>query len=205
MNSSDMIDKFKDSFKEESVENISDIEHALLNIEFGSGKEVINSIFRNFHTIKGSAGMFGFNLTASLVHEIETVLDPIKEGSDEFNQDTIDATLMAVDFIRELIEGDEAIDESAYKNRERILIDTIKKGFGFCVDVGLNTDSVLSSTGKEQMSLSNDLDSQGALLDASLEQDKFENEALNVETKIYKILFRLQGEFYFMGISQSIF
>ncbi|ANF34028.1 chemotaxis protein CheA [Borrelia turicatae] len=199
MNSSDMIDKFKDSFKEESIENISDIEHALLNIEFESGKEVVNSIFRNFHTIKGSAGMFGFNLTASLVHEIETVLDPIKEGSDEFNQDTVDATLMAVDFIRELIEGDEAIDESAYKNREKILIDTIKKGFGLGVDVGLNTDSVLSSTGGDQISLSNDLDSQGAFLDASLEQGKFEDEALNVETKIYKILFSPSRGILFHG------
>ncbi|ETZ18713.1 Chemotaxis protein cheA [Borrelia duttonii CR2A] len=48
MNSSDMIDKFKDSFKEESIENISDIEHALLNIEFESGKEVINSFLGIF-------------------------------------------------------------------------------------------------------------------------------------------------------------
>ncbi|AJW73362.1 chemotaxis protein CheA [Borrelia hermsii CC1] len=194
MNSSDMIDKFKDSFKEESIENISDIEHALLNIEFESGEEVINSIFRNFHTIKGSAGMFGFNLTASLVHEIETVLDPIKEGSDKFNQDTVDATLMAVDFIRELIEGDEAIDESAYKAREKDLIDTIKKGRG----VGFN-NTVLSSTNEEQTSVSNDLDSQKSVLDASLEQGKFDDEALNIETKVYRILFSPSKGILFHG------
>ncbi|UCP01576.1 chemotaxis protein CheA [Borrelia hermsii] len=194
MNSSDMIDKFKDSFKEESIENISDIEHALLNIEFESGEEVINSIFRNFHTIKGSAGMFGFNLTASLVHEIETVLDPIKEGSDKFNQDTVDATLMAVDFIRELIEGDEAIDESAYKAREKDLIDTIKKGRG----VGFN-NTVLSSTNEEQTSASNDLDSQKSVLDASLEQGKFDDEALNIETKVYRILFSPSKGILFHG------
>ncbi|AHH14068.1 chemotaxis protein CheA [Borrelia hermsii] len=194
MNSSDMIDKFKDSFKEESIENISDIEHALLNIEFESGEEVINSIFRNFHTIKGSAGMFGFNLTASLVHEIETVLDPIKEGSDKFNQDNVDAILMAVDFIRELIEGDEAIDESAYKVREKDLIDTIKKGRG----VGFN-NTVLSSTNEDQASPSNDLNSQKSVLDSSLEQGKFDDEALNIETKVYKILFSPSKGILFHG------
>ncbi|WP_024654835.1 chemotaxis protein CheA [Borrelia hispanica] len=186
MNSSDMIDKFKDSFKEESIENISDIEHALLNIEFESGKEVINSIFRNFHTIKGSAGMFGFNFTASLVHEIETILDSIKVGVNKFNQSTVDATLMAVDFIRELIEGDEAIDEIVYKTRENSLIDAIKKGLG--INIGVAKDMVLATNSKIQNSSIN-LDSQEAELNLSLNQNKYEDEALNVEIKVYRILF----------------
>ncbi|AHH04843.1 Chemotaxis protein cheA [Borrelia miyamotoi FR64b] len=193
MNSNDIIDKFKDSFKEESVENISDIEQALLNIEFESGEEVINSIFRNFHTIKGSAGMFGFNLTASLVHEIETVLDPIKGGFDVFNQNTVDATLMAVDFIRELIEGDEAIDEIAYKDREKFLIDKIKKGVGF------GKDLVLTFSGEEEISSSSNLGSQGAVLGTSLEEDKFEDEALNIETKFYRVRFSPSKGILFHG------
>ncbi|AFI31354.1 Chemotaxis histidine kinase [Borrelia crocidurae str. Achema] len=186
MNSSDMIDKFKDSFKEESIENISDIEHALLNIEFESGKEVINSIFRNFHTIKGSAGMFGFNFTASLVHEIETILDPIKMGVEEFNQSIVDATLMAVDFVRELIEGDEAIDEIVYKTREKSLIDAIKKELG--IDIGVVKDMVLATNSEVQNSSIN-LDSQEAELNLSLNQNKYEDEALKVETKVYRVLF----------------
>ncbi|AHH08542.1 chemotaxis protein CheA [Borrelia anserina] len=197
MNSSDVIDKFKASFKEESIENISDIEHALLNIEFESGTEVVNSIFRNLHTIKGSAGMFGFNLTASLVHEIETVLDPIKKGSDEFNQNTVDATLMAVDFIRELIEGDEVIDESVYKDREKNLIDSIKKGLE--LSVGFNSDSVLNYTKGSQISLPNDLNIQESGLNESLEKGKFDDEALSIETKVYRILFAPSRGILFHG------
>lgn len=56
MDSSDVIDKFKNSFKEESIENISDIEQALLNLEVSSDQDIVNSIFRNLHTIKGSSG-----------------------------------------------------------------------------------------------------------------------------------------------------
>ncbi|QFP41787.1 chemotaxis protein CheA [Borrelia miyamotoi] len=193
MNSNDIIDKFKDSFKEESVENISAIEQSLLNIEFESGEEVINSIFRNFHTIKGSAGMFGFNLTASLVHEIETVLDPIKGGFDVFNQNTVDATLMTVDFIRELIEGDEAIDEIVYKDREKFLIDKIKKA----VELGKNL--VLTVSGEEDISSSSNLVSQGSVLGTSLEEDKFEDEALNIETKFYRIRFSPSKGILFHG------
>ncbi|BCR21168.1 Chemotaxis protein CheA [Borrelia miyamotoi] len=193
MNSNDIIDRFKDSFKEESVENISDIEQALLNIEFESGEEVINSIFRNFHTIKGSAGMFGFNLTASLVHEIETVLDPIKGGFDVFNQNTVDASLMAVDFIRELIEGDEAIDEIAYKDREKFLIDKIKKG------IGIGNDLVLTVSGEEEISSSSNLGSQGSVLGTSLEEDKFEDEALNIEPKFYSVRFSPSKGILFHG------
>ncbi|AWG42933.1 chemotaxis protein CheA [Candidatus Borreliella tachyglossi] len=189
MNSSDMIDKFKDSFKEESIENISDIEQALLNIEFESDQEVINSIFRNFHTIKGSAGMFGFNFTASLVHEIETVLDSIKEGLDEFSQATVDATLMAVDFIRELIEGDEAVDESEFKNREKILVDTIKQGLGFVSDIELSGGSTLSFDEKSRIESSETLQSQNPVVDSSEGEDGFADEALHIATKVYKILF----------------
>ncbi len=121
MDSSDVIDKFKNSFKEESIENISDIEQALLNLEVSSDQDIVNSIFRNLHTIKGSSGMFGFNFTASLVHEIETVLDVVKNGKAAFNQAAIDATLMSVDFIRELIEGDEVISEIDFDKRKQFL------------------------------------------------------------------------------------
>ncbi|UER67730.1 chemotaxis protein CheA [Borrelia sp. BU AG58] len=186
MNSRDMIDKFKDSFKEESIENISDIEQALLNIEFESGQEIINSIFRNLHTIKGSAGMFGFNFTASLVHEIETVLDPIKEGSDEFGQATIDSTLMAVDFIRELVEGDEAIDEIEFKTRERELIEGIKMGIGAAVDVKLG-DGESSANCEAHVDSSNDAEEEST--SGSSPEDGFDDEALNIATRVYKILF----------------
>ena len=132
--------------------------------------------------------MFGFNFTASLVHEIETVLDPIKEGSDEFSQVTVDSTLMAVDFIRELIEGDEDIDEVEFKTREKELIETIKKGMGFSVDFELSNGLESNSNGESQIDSSSSIGLGESVSDSSLE-DGFEDEALNIATKIYKILF----------------
>ncbi|EED30252.1 chemotaxis protein CheA [Borreliella garinii] len=183
MDSSDVIDKFKNSFKEESIENISDIEQALLNLEAGSDQEIINSIFRNLHTIKGSSGMFGFNFTASLVHEIETVLDVIKDGRAAFNQAAIDATLMLVDFIRELIEGDEEISEIDFDKRKQFLVDEIKRV--------LETPNV---KGASQEALENDFSKpdNSSVLEERLKvnlDNKFDDEALRSEFKSYKILF----------------
>ncbi|WP_151073595.1 chemotaxis protein CheA [Borreliella turdi] len=183
MDSSDVIDKFKNSFKEESIENISDIEQALLNLEVSSDQDTINSIFRNLHTIKGSSGMFGFNFTASLVHEIETVLDVVKDGKAAFNQAVIDATLMSVDFIRELIEGDEEISEIDFDNRKQFLVNEIKKVLGAFNDKGafqevLENDFSKfdnSSVSEETVKVNSD--------------NKFDDEAFRSEFKSYKILF----------------
>ncbi|SCW27877.1 two-component system, chemotaxis family, sensor kinase CheA [Borreliella japonica] len=183
MDSSDVIDKFKNSFKEESIENISDIEQALLNLEVSSDQDIINSIFRNLHTIKGSSGMFGFNFTALLVHEIETVLDVVKDGRATFNQAAIDATLMSVDFIRELIEGDEVISEIDFNKRKQFLIDEIKKV--------LETSSVKNAY---QKALENDFSNSGnnSVLEELVKvnsDNKFDDEALRSEFKSYKIIF----------------
>ncbi|ADQ29274.1 chemotaxis protein CheA [Borreliella burgdorferi] len=184
MDSSDVIDKFKNSFKEESIENISDIEQALLNLEVSSDQDIINSIFRNLHTIKGSSGMFGFNFTASLVHEIETVLDVVKNGKAAFNQAAIDATLMSVDFIRELIEGDEVISEIDFDKRKQFLVNEIRKVLDISNDV----------KGAFQEALENDFSKSdnSSVLEESVKvnsENKFDDEALQSEFKSYKILF----------------
>ncbi|PRR17997.1 chemotaxis protein CheA [Borreliella burgdorferi] len=184
MDSSDVIDKFKNSFKEESIENISDIEQALLNLEVSSDQDIVNSIFRNLHTIKGSSGMFGFNFTASLVHEIETVLDVVKNGKAAFNQAAIDATLMSVDFIRELIEGDEVISEIDFDKRKQFLVNEIRKVLDISNDV----------KGAFQEALENDFSKSdnSSVLEDSVKvnsENKFDDEALQSEFKSYKILF----------------
>ncbi|WLN25354.1 chemotaxis protein CheA [Borreliella valaisiana] len=182
MDSSDVIDKFKNSFKEESIENISDIEQALLNLEVSSDRDIINSIFRNLHTIKGSSGMFGFNFTASLVHEIETVLDVVKDGRATFNQAAIDATLMSVDFIRELIEGDEVISELDFDKRKRFLVNEIKK----VLEIS-NVKDAFQETLKNDFSNPNN---SFVLEDVKVNpNNKFDDEALRSEFKSYKILF----------------
>ena len=63
-------------FAQEAQELLSSIEEALLILESTPERfETINSLFRAMHTLKGSAGLFGFNDIVHFTHEAESVLD----------------------------------------------------------------------------------------------------------------------------------
>ena len=71
-----MIDKFRDTFREEAEELLSQLEDVLLELETKPGdSELINAAFRAVHTIKGSAGMFGFEKAGRFTHDLENLLD----------------------------------------------------------------------------------------------------------------------------------
>lgn len=56
----------------------------------------INTIFRHFHSIKGNFMMTGFANVGAFVHEVESVLDQIREKTLDVNQEIIDLLLDAV-------------------------------------------------------------------------------------------------------------
>ncbi len=56
----------------------------------------VNTIFRHFHSIKGNFMMTGFTNVGAFVHEVESVLDQIREKTLEVSQDIIDLLLDAV-------------------------------------------------------------------------------------------------------------
>jgi chemotaxis protein histidine kinase CheA len=56
----------------------------------------VNTIFRHFHSIKGNFIMTGFNNVGTFVHELETVLDQVREKELKVNQEVIDLLLDAV-------------------------------------------------------------------------------------------------------------
>ena len=75
------MEKFKEVYLEEIGELLADIEASLLELSgTPDRKELIDSVFRAFHTIKGSGAMFGFDKIAAFTHEIETVLDLVRKG-----------------------------------------------------------------------------------------------------------------------------
>ena len=68
-------------FREEATTRLDRMDEALLAMESGdAGAEAIDSLFRNAHTIKGSAGMLGFDDIRSLGHAVEDVLSSVREA-----------------------------------------------------------------------------------------------------------------------------
>ncbi|MET0282221.1 MAG: ATP-binding protein [Steroidobacteraceae bacterium] len=106
--SSDM-EQFHGAFFEESLEAIDAMEAAVLRLAPGAAaSEIINTIFRTAHSIKGGASMFGFSEIASFTHTIETLLDELRAARLLVTTAMCDGLLRSVDVLRSLMAAQQA-------------------------------------------------------------------------------------------------
>ncbi len=109
-----MIDIHRATFKEEAYETLVLLEAALLELEENPGNhELVDSVFRYLHTIKGSGAMFGFDEIASFTHHVETVFDLVRSGRLCVGKELINLTLRASDQIRGMLDDCESLDATA--------------------------------------------------------------------------------------------
>ena len=112
--------RFHATFFEESREGLEAMEAGLLQLEQGNRDgELINSIFRAAHSIKGGAATFGFDAVAGLTHVLETLLDELRAGKRAVATPAIDAMLASVDVLRSLLaeaEHGQPADPAAVKD-----------------------------------------------------------------------------------------
>ena len=100
---------FKQSFREEAKEILTELETTLLELNESHGDtELVGRIFRALHTIKGSGAMFGFERLAAFTHNLETAFDLVRSGRLEPTSELIDLTLSALDQIAAMLEEDAA-------------------------------------------------------------------------------------------------
>ena len=112
---------FKQSFREEAREILTDLESALLELNENHGDSaLVGRIFRGLHTIKGSGAMFGFEHLAAFTHDLETAFDLVRNGQIETSSELIDLTLAALDEISAMLDEDPVCNVPA-ENRERLL------------------------------------------------------------------------------------
>ncbi|MFP4444594.1 MAG: Hpt domain-containing protein [Spirochaetia bacterium] len=103
-----MIDKFKDTFKEEAYELLNKLEDCLLVVEENpDNRDEVSALFRTMHTIKGSAAMFGFQHISDFTHEVESILELVREGKIKIGPELIDLTLKARDHIRNMLDQED--------------------------------------------------------------------------------------------------
>ena len=99
-------------FISEAGEQIEAIEMLLLELEEQpDNRELLDSLFRCAHTVKGSAGIFGLNRVVEFTHHVETLLDKMRDGDIALTPDISSLLLKCNDQIKFLV--DTATDESA--------------------------------------------------------------------------------------------
>jgi len=125
----DFIAQAMPAFISEAAEQIEAIETLLLELEEQpDNRELLDSLFRCAHTVKGSAGIFGLNRVVEFTHHVETLLDKMRDGDIALNPDISTLLLQCNDQIKFLVDtaADEAADTAEQKDARADLVIRLK-------------------------------------------------------------------------------
>lgn len=88
----------------EARDHLAGSEEALLSLEHDRGNvELINTVFRAFHTIKGVAGFMGLKPIVQLAHSAEQMLDGARSGAVALGRVELDVVLASCDMMTRLL------------------------------------------------------------------------------------------------------
>ena len=114
-------------FLVESIENLDRLDSELVKLETDpSSQELLSSIFRTIHTIKGSCGFLGFNKLEKVAHVGESLLSRLRDGKLSLTPDFTSGLLAMVDAIRTML-GEIQITEQDGNETYPELIETLNK------------------------------------------------------------------------------
>ncbi len=100
-------------FIAESRESMAGAEAALLELEANPGDiEAINTVFRAFHTVKGTAAFMGLDRLAEFAHHAESLLSRVRERELPYTQAVADLSLRSNDVLAQFLVGVEAAVQS---------------------------------------------------------------------------------------------
>ena len=98
-------------FLTESSENLQQLDCDIVALERTPGdRELLRSIFRTIHTIKGTCGFLGLERLEHVAHAAENVLALLREGALSADAAVIGDVLAAVDVIRDILQGLESTE-----------------------------------------------------------------------------------------------
>jgi len=114
------LDEILRAFVEESLELLSKAEDFLLTLESDpKNSEALNGLFRSVHTIKGTAGMFGFDWIVHFTHVVENLLEKLRSYEIELTPPVIEILFQSRDHIVKIVK---------IHSKENLDEDTIQKG-----------------------------------------------------------------------------
>ncbi len=101
------LNQIRQTFVQESADHIAAMETGLLRLHLApDDAELLNSIFRSAHSIKGGAGSFGMPNLARIAHSLESLLDQLRSMEMRATDEVIGVLLQSVDILRELLYAD---------------------------------------------------------------------------------------------------
>ncbi len=109
-------------FLVESYDNLEQLERDLMSLERNQGaSEIINSAFRNIHTIKGTAGFLGFSKLEKVTHVAENLFGNIRSGKMKLGSDVSSGLFKMIDAVRQILSCIERHNDEGEENIEPLV------------------------------------------------------------------------------------
>lgn len=103
--SSDEFKEILEAFLVETTELVENLDRDFVILEKNPGDpQLLNKIFRNIHTIKGTSGFIGFDQLQALTHAMEGLLNKLRNGELRLTGPMTDALLHALDAVKILLD-----------------------------------------------------------------------------------------------------
>ena len=100
------MDSARETFRQEVADLLAAMEDALLSLEQNpDDADLVHQVFRAMHTIKGTAGVFGFDAVVAFTHTAESVMDDVRSGDRPLDGDLIAVLLDCRDHTAALVEA----------------------------------------------------------------------------------------------------
>ncbi|MDH4226787.1 MAG: chemotaxis protein CheA [Deltaproteobacteria bacterium] len=134
------IDRLKDAIAKEANEIFEALDSLLLDLEKSpSDLEILNTIFRRVHTLKGSWGLYGHKALEHFTHAQEDLLDYLRSGELTVTTEIIDLLLECLDYTKlsyERVEAGEQVDSYDFA-----VLESKIKGFLPAAEAGAEAES----------------------------------------------------------------
>ncbi|MBP1961089.1 chemotaxis protein CheA [Paenibacillus aceris] len=99
------LSQYLSMFIDESKEHLQSLNENLLSLESNPQDiSIVHNIFRSAHTLKGMSATMGFEDIASLTHEMENVLDMVRNSKIEMNSFIFDCIFKSLDSLESMVE-----------------------------------------------------------------------------------------------------
>lgn len=116
-------------FVTECSDLVETAESALLDLEESpDNDELINTVFRSFHTVKGTSAFMGLEPVSEFTHSVETLLSMVRDGELPFDMACADITLESIDILKKMLDvvetsgcGDPLPKPAGYDRMMRVL------------------------------------------------------------------------------------
>ena len=107
----------------ESNQNLSRVEQEILALEERPGDgQILGSIFRSFHTVKGTCGFLGFGKLETITHQAEHLLAELRDGKRQFSPSMASLILETLDTVQQELASIETTGNESDVSHTQLLL-----------------------------------------------------------------------------------